>query len=55
MKGTLMRVANVIRAEVDDLLRSMEDPKKMVRQMLLQLVQLILKNGLIIIKKIIKI
>ena len=37
MKGTLMRVANVIRAEVDDLLRSMEDPKKMVRQMLLDM------------------
>ncbi|MCZ6634009.1 MAG: PspA/IM30 family protein [bacterium] len=37
MKGTLMRVANVIRAEVDDLLRSLEDPKKMVRQMLLDM------------------
>ena len=37
MKGTLMRVANVIRAEVDDLLSSMEDPKKMVRQMLLDM------------------
>ena len=31
--GTFSRISNVVRAEVDDALNKMEDPKKMVRQM----------------------
>lgn len=36
-KGTLARMANVVRAEMDDLLCRLEDPKKMVRQMLVDM------------------
>ena len=32
--GTLSRMANVVRAEVDGILNRIEDPKKMVRQMI---------------------
>jgi len=35
--GTLSRIANVIRAEVDDVLNKLEDPKKMVRQMVMDM------------------
>ncbi len=31
--GTFSRISNVVRAEVDDVLNNLEDPKKMVRQM----------------------
>ena len=31
--GTFSRISNVVRAEVDDVLNKIEDPKKMVRQM----------------------
>ena len=31
--STFLRISNVVRAEVDDALNKMEDPKKMVRQM----------------------
>ncbi len=35
--GTFSRISNVVRAEVDDVLNKMEDPKKMVRQMVLDM------------------
>ena len=31
--GTFSRISNVVRAEVDEVLNNLEDPKKMVRQM----------------------
>jgi len=36
-KGTLARMADVVRAEMDDVLTRLEDPKKMVRQMLVDM------------------
>lgn len=36
-KGALSRLANVIRAEMDDALSKIEDPKKMVRQMIVDM------------------
>ena len=35
--GTFSRISNVVRAEVDDVLNKIEDPKKMVRQMVLDM------------------
>ncbi len=35
--GTFSRISNVVRAEVDDALNKIEDPKKMVRQMVLDM------------------
>lgn len=35
--GTFSRISNVVRAEVDDVLNKVEDPKKMVRQMVLDM------------------
>ena len=35
--GTFSRISNVVRAEVDEVLNSLEDPKKMVRQMVLDM------------------
>jgi phage shock protein A len=37
--NAILRVANVIRAEVDEVLNKLEDPKKMVRQMVLNMEQ----------------
>jgi phage shock protein A len=36
-RGALTRMADVVRAEVDDFLTRLEDPKKMVRQMVLDM------------------
>lgn len=36
-RGALLRMADVIRAEVDDFLNTLEDPKKMVRQMIMDM------------------
>ena len=36
-KGALSRLANVIRAEMDDVLSKIEDPKKLVRQMVIDM------------------
>lgn len=36
-KGAFSRMADVVRAEVDDVLTRLEDPKKMVRQMILDM------------------
>lgn len=38
-RGILSRMANVIKVEVDDALQKLEDPKKMVRQMILDMEQ----------------
>ena len=35
--GTFSRISNVVRAEVDEVLNNLEDPKKMVRQMILDM------------------
>lgn len=35
--NAFLRIANVVRAEVDDVLNKLEDPKKMVRQMVLDM------------------
>ncbi len=35
--GAFSRISNVVRAEVDDVLNKIEDPKKMVRQMVLDM------------------
>ena len=35
--GTFSRMTNIVRAEVDDVLNKIEDPKKMVRQMVLDM------------------
>ena len=35
--GTFSRISNVVRAEVDEVLNKLEDPKKMVRQMVLDM------------------
>ena len=35
--GTFSRISHVVRAEVDDVLNKIEDPKKMVRQMVLDM------------------
>ncbi len=35
--GTFSRISNVVRAEVDEVLNNLEDPKKMVRQMVLDM------------------
>ena len=35
--GALSRMANVVRAEVNEVLNRIEDPKKMVRQMIWEL------------------
>ena len=35
--GTFSRISNVVRAEVDDVLNKIEDPKKMMRQMVLDM------------------
>lgn len=35
--GTFSRISNVVRAEVDEVLNKIEDPKKMVRQMVLDM------------------
>jgi len=35
--NAFLRIANVVRAEVDDVLSKLEDPKKMVRQMVLDM------------------
>ena len=32
--GTFSRISNVVRAEVNEVLNQVEDPKKMVRQMI---------------------
>ncbi len=36
-RGTLTRVADIIRADIDDLVSRMEDPTKLVRQMILEM------------------
>ena len=37
MAGALFRIHNIVKAEIDDLLGQMENPKKMVNQMLLDM------------------